>query len=58
MSECWMAGMQGQLRDRIPVWHHTYPYLLVVRGRAEKGMKRMYGVEYLPILMASTRRHS
>ena len=55
MPTTWMAGKQGKLRDLTPVRHHTYPDLLLVRGRTKEGMKRMYGAEYLPILMASTR---
>ena len=55
MPATWMARKQGTLRDLISLRHHTYPDLLVVRGRGKEGMKRMYGVEYLTILMACTR---
>ena len=50
-----LDGREARLRDLTLVWHHTYPDLLVVRGRGKEGMKRMYGVKFLPILMSSTR---
>ena len=55
MPATWEAGRQGKLRDLTPVRHHAYNDLLVVKGRAIEGMKAMYGVEYLPILMSTTR---
>ena len=55
MPATWTAEKQGKLCDLTPVHHNTYPDLLVARGQAEEGMKRMYGVEYLPIFMADTR---
>ena len=55
MPATWKAGKEGKLRDLTPVKHHICSDLLVVRGQAEEGMKRMYGVKFLPILMSSTR---
>ena len=55
MPATWEAGKKGKLKHLTPVQHDEYEDLLVVRGRALEGMKAMYGVDYLPILMANTR---
>jgi len=46
------AKEQGKLK-RLTLWEHEN--LLVVSGRAEAGLKKYFGVHFLPVLMASTR---
>ena len=46
------AKEQGKLK-KLTLWEHEN--LLVVSGRAEAGLKKYFGVHFLPVLMASTR---
>ena len=46
------ALKQGKLK-KLTTWEHEG--LVVVTGRAEQGLKHYYGVQNLPVIMASTR---
>ena len=52
MSETRKALEKGQLA-KLTVWEHEG--IIVVTGRAELGLKKFYGVNYLPVIMSYTR---
>ena len=49
------AAVEGRLKHLSPMQHVKYPDMLVVVGRAVKGLQLNYQKEYLPILMSKTR---
>ena len=49
------AAVEGRLKHLSPMQHARYPDMLVVVGRAVKGLQQNFQKEYLPILMSKTR---
>lgn len=55
MPATWKAGQRGKLKHLTPEQHPKYKDMLVIKGRATRGLEILYEVDFLPIIMASTR---